>query len=127
MMQKAKKKEAIEKVRGVFEGYIQASPYMELLWSDKLGYVLMLIDSKTSEIVENRVVTDAESLCRYLIGEIAQKALEIMGKDHDACELSPREHDEIRKELKPYMEQLPEYGYLLRKHFKPPSEMGRTE
>ena len=85
---------------------------MELLWSDKLGYVLMLIDSKTSEIVENRVVTDAESLCRYLIGEIVQKALEIMGKDHDACELSPRERDEIGKELKPYMEQLPEYGYL---------------
>ncbi len=112
MMQKAEKKEAIEKVRGVFEEYIQASPYMELLWSDKLGYVLMLIDSKTSEIVENRVVTDTGRDSPHLIGEIVQKALKIMGKDHDACELSPQERDEIGKELKPYMEQLPEYGYL---------------
>lgn len=112
MMRKAEKKEAIEKVRTVFEEYIKASPYMDLLWSDKLGYVLMLIDEKTLEVVENRVVTDAESLCRYLIGEIAQKVLEIMGKDHDTYELSSRERDEIGKELRPYMEQLPEYGYL---------------
>lgn len=112
MMLKAEKNEAIEKVRAVFEEYIKASPYMDLLWSDKLGYVLMLIDKKTSEVVENRVIADAESLCRYLIHEISQKVLELMGKDHDTYDLSSLEHAEIEKELKPYMDRLPEYGYL---------------
>lgn len=112
MMQKAEKKEAVEKVRKVFEKYIEASPYMELLWSDKLGYVLMLIHKETSEIMESRVITNAESFCRSLISEISQNVLEAMGKDHDACELSPLERTEVEKELKPYRDQLPEYTYL---------------
>lgn len=112
MMLKAEKKEAVEKVGKVFEEYIKASPYMELLWSDKLGYVLMLIHRETSEIMESRVITNAESFCRSMINEISQNVLEVMGKDHDTCELSPLEHTEVEKELKPYMDQLPEYAYL---------------
>ncbi len=112
MMQKAEKNEAIEKVRSVFEEYIKASPYIELLWSDKLGYVLMSIDERTSEIMESWVVTDAENLCRCLMNEIAQKVLDAMGKDHDTYELSSLERAEFEKQLKPYRDQLPEYAYL---------------
>lgn len=112
MMQKAEKNEAIEKVRRVFEDYIKASPYMELLWSEKLGYVLMSIDERSSEIMESRVVTDAENLCRCLINEIAQKALEAMEKDRDTYELPSSDRAEIEKELGLYMDQLPEYAHL---------------
>ena len=112
MMQKAEKKEAIEKVRRVFGEYIKSSPYMELLWSEKLGYVLMSIDERSSEIMESRVVTDAENLCRCLINEIAQKVLEGMEKDRDTYELSSLEHEEFEKELKPYRDQLLEYAHL---------------
>lgn len=112
MMHKTEKNEAVEKVRRVFEEYIKASPYMELLWSEKLGYVLMSIDERSSEVMESRVVTDAENLCRCLVNEIAQKALKTMGKDHDTYELSSFECAEVGKELKPYMNELPEYAYL---------------
>lgn len=112
MMQKAERQEEIEKVRSVFGAYIEDSPYLELLWSDKLGYILMLIHRGTSEIMESRIITDAESFCRYLIREISQNALKAMGKDHDTYELSSSERAEIRKELRPYLEQLPEYDAL---------------
>lgn len=34
-------KEEIEKVKEIFADYIKKSKYLELLWSDKLGYVLL--------------------------------------------------------------------------------------
>ena len=40
MVQEAKRDAEMEKVYGVFEGYIKASPYIEWLWSEKLGYIL---------------------------------------------------------------------------------------
>ena len=41
MLQEAKRDADVEKVCRVFGDYIKASPYLEWLWSDKLGYVLM--------------------------------------------------------------------------------------
>lgn len=38
-------KKAIEQVIDVFQDYIQASPHFELLWSDKVGYIYIGIDS----------------------------------------------------------------------------------
>lgn len=111
-MQKAEKNDSIEKVGRVFGAYMESSPYMELLWSEKLGYVLMSIRAETSEIMESRVITDAESLCRLLIGEIVQNVLNLTGKGHDTYEADAQEHTEIKERLKPYMDQLPEYHYL---------------
>ena len=34
-----KQKSEIEKVRAAFQDYIQNSGYIDLLWSDKVGYV----------------------------------------------------------------------------------------
>lgn len=116
MEQKTEKNEAIEKVGRVFSDYIKNSASMELLWSEKLGYILMLIHRETSEIMESQVLTDAESFCRYMLGEVAQDVLKHMGKDHDAYELTETERTEIRKQLRPYMEQLSEYGYLWMEH-----------
>ena len=59
MVQEAKRDAEMEKVYGVFEEYIKSSPYIEWLWSEKLGYVLMQIAAKEREVVESRVVTDA--------------------------------------------------------------------
>ena len=66
MVQEAKRDAEMEKVYGVFEGYIKASPYIEWLWSEKLGYILMQIEAKGQEVVESRVVMDAGGFCSIL-------------------------------------------------------------
>lgn len=109
MVQEAKRDAEMEKVYGVFEEYIKSSPYIEWLWSEKLGYVLMQIAAKEREVVESRVVTDAGDLCRILLHEVAEDALRKRNSEHTPYEADALERDEIGKELKPYIDQLPEY------------------
>ncbi len=111
-MVKAKKDADIEKVCRVFEDYIKASPYIDWLWSDKLGYILTQISAERHEIMESRVITDAGKLCWILFNEVADDVLMMTQNDHTASEADPLEQAEIRKRLKPYADQLPEYGGL---------------
>lgn len=82
MLQEAKRDADVEKVCRVFGDYIKASPYLEWLWSDKLGYVLMQMDLERREIMECHVITDAERLCWILFNEIADDVLERTPNDH---------------------------------------------
>ncbi len=43
MVHEAKRDAEVDKVSRVFGDYIKESPYLDWLWSDKLGYVLMQI------------------------------------------------------------------------------------
>ena len=70
MVQKAKKNEEIEKVVNVFQDYIMTTPYIEWLWSDKLGYILMQISIKKQDIGESRIISDADMLCWILLNDI---------------------------------------------------------
>lgn len=119
-MHKVKRNEEMERVSKVFKEYIEDSPYLEWLWSDKLGYILMQIHTETGEIMESEILSEAESFCRLLFGEIAQDVLELTGNEHDTHEADPLEQAEIKKRLAPYIEQLPEYEYLCEKLFERP-------
>ena len=119
-MDKVKRNEEMERVSKVFKEYIEDSPYLEWLWSKKLGYVLMQIDMETGEIMESEVISEAENFCRLMFGEIAQDVLEPTGNEHDTYEADPLEQAEITKRLAPYIEQLPEYQYLYEKLFETP-------
>ena len=41
MLYEETEKKEIERVYAVFADYIRESPYLEWLWSDKLGYLLL--------------------------------------------------------------------------------------
>lgn len=43
MIYTAKEKAEIERIRKVFAEHIRQSPYFDLLWSDKVGYVWLTI------------------------------------------------------------------------------------
>lgn len=109
MVQEAKRDAGMEKVYGVFEGYIKANPYIEWLWSEKLGYILMQIEAKEREVVESRVVADAGDFCRILFHEVAEDTLRKRNSDHTSYEADALEKAEIEKALRPYINQLPEY------------------
>ena len=117
MAQKVGKNAEIEEVCEVFEDYIKASPYIDWLWTDKLGYLLLPISLEHQEIMESRIITDAGKLCWILFQEIADDVLEMTQNDHTPQEADPLERAEIEKRLKPYIDRLPQYGGLCPKLF----------
>ena len=113
MYTKSQQKE-IEKVMDVFHNYIKENHFLDIIWSDKAGYVLLDgIDAETNTIaMAPEVVTDSHQLCKSLIFFIICDALKAKGRTTDSLLWGPEEKDIIREALKPYWEQLPEYKSL---------------
>ncbi len=74
MIQEAKRDAEVDRVGRVFGDYIKESPYLDWMWSDKLGYILMQISFEGQEIVECHVIREAARLCWILFHEIADDA-----------------------------------------------------
>lgn len=120
MVQKAKKDTDIEKVCRVFGDYVEKSPYIDWLWSEKLGYILMQVNAEKQEIVESQVISDAGSLCWIMFHEVAGDVLQRTNNEHSLYEADAAEKAEIEKSLKPYAAQLPEYRDFYDKLFERP-------
>ena len=117
-------KESIEKVRTVFLDYIKNSRTLDLLWSDKLGYLLLTGITKEMDDVYMHpiLLEDAETLCHKVLYEIACDVLEAEGNYDDIFDASPIERDRILQAFSPYMVQLPEYEYVIEELFRAPSD-----
>ncbi len=115
MIQEAKRDAEVDRVGRVFGDYIKESPYLDWMWSDKLGYILMQISFEGQEIVECHVIREASRLCWILFHEIADDVVLRTQNDHATYEADLSERSRIRKRLKPYTDQLPEYRYLCEK------------
>lgn len=105
-------KAAIDKVIAVFQDYIKTCPYFEVLWSDKVGYIYLNIDTASGRVGDMGVVQieSAEELLDHLIYEFAVDTMEDGGHTLDPTEASKIERAEIARKLAPFMEQLPEYS-----------------
>ena len=119
-----KQLESIEKVKIVFAEYIQNSRTLDLLWSDKLGYILITGITKNMDdfVMHPEVITTAERLCDQLLYEIACDILESRGHCHDIYISTPLEKQLILEAYQPYMSQLPEYSDMLEIHFIDPAK-----
>ena len=115
-------KEEIEKVKEIFADYIKKSKYLELLWSDKLGYVLLTgINNNMDDFTMHpEVIKSGEFLCSHLLYELACDTIEATGNFHDIFECTSDEKALIKKAYDPYMNQLPEYNHLIEKLYNNP-------
>lgn len=104
-------KAAIDKVIAIFQNYIKTCPYFEVLWSDKVGYLYLNIDTASGRVGDMGVVQieSAEELLDHLIYEFAVDTMEEGGHTVDPTEASKIERAEIERRLAPFMEQLPMY------------------
>lgn len=105
-------KAAIDRVIAVFQNYIKTCPYFEVLWSDKVGYIYLNIDTASGRVGDMGVVQieSAEELLDHLIYEFAVDTMEEGGHTVDPTEASKIERAEIERRLAPFMEQLPMYS-----------------
>lgn len=124
----------IEKVRAVFSEYIKTSPYMDLVWSDKVGYFYLDLNLEAEcpgELASMPAyIQNAQMLCSRLFMEIVYDVINSSGKGHAAYEADEQECSEIAKRLRPYLKQLPEYGDLTEQlYVRPPylqMELGQS-
>lgn len=110
-----KQNKKIEKVLKVFADYIRSTDYFDVVWSEKLGYVLLDGISKDSDdlCLTPKVLRDGAVLCDKAIYNIACDVMESQGKSSDLELCSEADQEEIRKALRNYMGELPEYSYLV--------------
>lgn len=110
-----KQNKEIEKVMNVFADYIQTTSYFDVVWSDKLGYVLLdgISKDKDDLCLTPEVLRDGAALYDKAVYNIACDVMESLGKSSDLEFCSEMDQAEIRKVLQPYMEKLPEYNYLV--------------
>lgn len=115
--------DAIEKVKSVFSDYLRNSRTLDLIWSDKLGYILITGITKDMNdfVMQPEVIYTSEQLCDQLLYEIACDVLETKGHCHDIYISTPLEKQLILEAYQPYMDQLPEYSHMLEIHFTDPT------
>ena len=112
--------ESIERVKEVFAEYIANFKDMDLVYSEKAGYVILF----GIRIEEGRLTMDpifireGGQLCDFLLYEIACETMTRIGEFHDIHEATAEEKVIIKQAFEPYMVQLPEYEYLIEKQFK---------
>ena len=105
-------KSAIDSVSAVFQDYIKTCPYFEVLWSDKVGYIYLNIDTTSGRVGDMGVdlIESAEALLDHLLYEFAVDTMEEGGHTVDPTEASKIERAEIERRLAHFMEQLPMYS-----------------
>ena len=82
MLYEETEKKEIERVYAVFADYIRESPYLEWLWSDKLGYLLLKISTEYRQVEEEILVDTADQLARVLFSEVATDVLQMTENEH---------------------------------------------
>ena len=114
---------SIEKVKTVFEGYMEKFPDMELIYSEKAGYVL-LYGIRLSEgrcTMDPIFIREGKQLCDFLLYELACEVMTRIGNFHDIYEATESERQSIEDAFSKYMVYLPEYKDLIKKQFQNPT------
>lgn len=109
-----------EKVKVVFADFISTSPEVELLYSNKIGYILfngLTATTDDSFIFQPQIMKDPRNLCYYLLYEVANDVMRTIHNVHDIQDCGPLERALIEKSWAPYLFKLPEYADLTEEIF----------
>ena len=105
-------KQKLERVISVFAERLKESDAFDLVWSDKVGYVLLDIAPDYDYVDTARRVDTVEELCKLMLEDTALDVLLLTENEHSMETADPLERAEILRRWQPYFEQLPEYEYL---------------
>lgn len=118
-------KESIKKVADVFSEYLKSAKDMDLLYSEKFGYVVVSGINKNEDAfcMEPMIIKDGRELCLYLLQELGHNFIELTPHTcHDLFEVSDKEQEMIKEIFRHYINELPEYVDLIEIPFLNPIE-----
>ena len=85
---------------------------IDLLWSDKVGYVFLTINEKTHQSESCEDLHTAPQLCHRLLDDMAITVLMQTKRNHNFSTMDKDEAAQVRAAWKPVIEKLPDYAYL---------------
>lgn len=121
-MYTAEMKSKLDTIASVFAEYINASNDMELLWSEKLGYVFICLEHYDGgEVALNASQIEVpEDLVRSIFLENALDTMaELFGVEAELDNATDEQKQAVRQRLSAYTARFPEYAYLLEEVFEP--------
>ena len=110
----SKTKEELERVLGIMKPYIDECVCYDVVYSPKFGY--LLIDLPGHDTIDDAEVVpldDAATLLHKLFINLAYDFMEKNGHCTDYIEATDLEKYALRIWMKKYIDQLPEYRYIL--------------
>lgn len=98
---------------------MEHNPTIDLLWSDKMGYVLFLgyMPEHDKFVMLPELIRSPERLCSQLLYEAFRDFTKKLGDSHGPEDASVAEYIQYKKEMAQYMDQLPEYEHVLEELF----------
>ena len=107
-------KQKIERVLTVFSQYLKDTDFYEVFWSEKHGYILLgMSGDGTNVFDEASIISTSEAFVKRMLTEIASDYFIATDSENTLKTATQPEAVAIRQRWRPYMEQLPEYQYLL--------------
>ena len=82
MIDTKQEKQKLERVIAVFTERLKESYAFDLVWSDKVGYVLLDISPDYDYVDTARRIDTAEELCRLMLEDVALDVLLLTENEH---------------------------------------------
>ena len=103
----------LERIITVFKDYIHASPHLDIVWSEKAGYIYLdLTPFETGQDPDAYLMETGEELFEMLFSEISLDVFELTGNEDGLSCANPLEIAELKRRLEPFLLKLPEYRPL---------------
>ncbi len=114
----------IKKVLDVFADFIAVSGYFDIVFSPKVGYLMIPLEEGVfSHATEVEEIDSAESLCDELLDQVCGDVLEESDVSYPSLyESSPVVQKKARQQMQRYLSRLPEYAHLMERQFENPHE-----
>lgn len=109
---KMKRTLEMRRVESAFADYLENEDSIDLLWSDKVGYVFLTINEKTHQSESCEDLHTAPQLCHRLLDDMAITVLLQTKRNHNFTNMDKDEAARVRAAWKPVIEKLPDYAYL---------------
>ena len=108
---KMKRTLEMRRVESAFADYLENEDSIDLLWSDKVGYVFLTINEKTHQSESCEDLHTAPQLCHRLLDDMAITVLLQTKRNHNFTNMDKDEAARVRAAWKPVIEKLPDYAY----------------
>ena len=99
----------MNRIVDAFSGYIHRHPNLDLVWSEKLGYILLSIDTVQDCLYSTSIYTDAQKLARRLFEEVVTDVVLECEDCDDVSSMDDEGREEVKRRWVPFLEMLPEY------------------
>lgn len=99
----------MDRVADAFSGYIHRHPSLDLIWSEKIGYVLMTINPDKQRGENYCSFRTAHDLAFRLFSEVVTDVVLECEDCNDISSMDDEGRKEVQRRWAPFLEMLPEY------------------